>query len=240
MGKAKKPLAAFLIALFATGVFAGATYFYVSQHVRLVTVVTAAAPIPPRTRVEPAMLRMAQVPESAAPDDYAPGISVFAEQEFFTGEIGLHAGEIVTRSKVFKPEDIVHAHTLTLAPGESILGVATDLARSAGGAIFPGSRVRALAYIKPDPRQETEQMRGQPPVEEPARVKVLFDNLRVVGVINSEAADATDEKQRSRVPAVVKLAVNQEQSRVLIRHQEEHRVWFAVLPETQGAVAAVQ
>jgi Flp pilus assembly protein CpaB len=236
MGKAKKPLAALFIALLATGVFAGATYFYVSQHIQLVTVVTAAAPIPPRTRVEPAMLRMAQVPVSAAPQDFAPGKNVFAEQEFFTGEIGLHAGEIVTRGKVFKPEDIVHAHTLTLAPGESILGVATDLARSAGGAIFPGSRVRALAYIKPDARQETEQ----PPAEEPARVKVLFDNLRVVGVINSEAADATDKEQRSRVPAVVKLAVNQEQSRVLIRHQEEHRVWFAVLPETQETVATVQ
>ncbi len=224
MGKARKPLVALFVALVAFFVFVGATRFYINQNVELLSVVAAAEPVPPRTRIEASKLKITHIPKGYAPKDFAPTVDIFVNESYFTGEIGLNAGEILTRSKVFTDENIAHSHTLTLAPDETILGISTDLVRSAGASVYPGSRVRALAYVAP--RQDSWQN-----TSDSSRVEVIFDNLRVVGTVNTEANDTSTQEQRGRVPSVIKIAVTHEQERVLIRYQEEHRVWFTVLPE---------
>lgn len=224
MSKARKPVVALIIAFVVFVSFVGATRFYISQNVDLVSVVAANDSIPPRTQIGPNMLKVIEIPRGYAPDDAAPNVNVFQDEVYYTGELGLHAGEIITKEKVFTEDAMAQAHTLTLAPNETILGISTDLVRSAGASIYPGSKVRALAYVEP-------VKEGWDGVIEPSRVEVIFDNIRVVGIINSEAHDTSDLEQRGRVPSVVKIAVTPEQERILIQYQEEHRVWFTVLPE---------
>ncbi len=224
MNKARKPLVAILIALIIFISFVGATRYYINQNVNLVHVVAAAEPIPPRTEIHPEKLKVIQVPQGHVPDDAAPNTNIFSEEVYYTGEIGLHPGEIITKQKVFTEDNIAYSHTLTLDPDETILGVSTDLVRSAGASVYPGSRIRALAYIPPYENRQEERT-------EPSRVEIIFDNLKVVGVVNMEALDTSQQEQRGKIPAVIKLAVTPEQERVLIGYQEGYRVWFTILPE---------
>ncbi len=229
--KSRKPLTAIIIAVVIFLAFVITTRFYIRQQVDLVSVVAAADNIPPRTEIKPENLTVVDVPRGVVPDGAAPRVDIFAEEKYFTKEIGLHRGEILTKSKVGTQEEIAHSDALGLNPGETIIGVQTDLTRSAGGTIYPGSRVRALAYIPP----KTSGWQGE---TEPSRVEVIFDNLRVVGVINSDGEDASEQESRSSIPAVVTLAITPEQEKVLVRYQEEqgYSIWFTVLPENYEPV----
>ncbi|MBS4020863.1 MAG: hypothetical protein KGZ79_00370 [Dethiobacter sp.] len=220
----RKKLTAVLITLFIFASFVIATKFYISQNIELVRVVATAEAIPPRTEITSGMLKMAQVPKGYAPANAAWGIEIFTKDVYFTGELGLHAGEVITQEKVYTQEALANSHVLALAPNETVLGISTDLLRSAGASIYPGSKIRALAYKEPLKGQWQEVIR-------PSEVQVIFDNLRVVGVVNAEAGDASIEEKRGKVPAVVKVAVTHEQERVLIQYQEEHKVWFTILRE---------
>ncbi len=230
MSKIRKPIVALIIALIVFIGFVGATNYYISQNVDLVKVVSASESIPPRTEIVPGMLKITEIPRGYVPDGAAPNINIFKDDTYYTGELGLFAGEIVTKEKVFTADAMEQAHTLTLAAGESIMGISTDLVRSAGASIYPGSRVRALSYIEPGGWQGAD----------PSKVEVLFDNIRVVGVVNSEAHDTSTQEQRGRVPAVIKIAVTPEQERVLIKHHEENTIWFVVLPEGYQPSKAIE
>jgi len=223
--KSRKPLVAFILALVVFFGFIGAAKFYISINVELVQAVAAAEKIPPRTEISPEMLKVIQVPKGYLPEGSAPSVEIFARNKYYTGEIGLHPGEIVTKNKVFTEEEIAYSYALTLPPDMTILGVSTDLVRSAGASIYPGAKVRALAYIP------AKELRRE--VIRPSSVEVIFDNIQVVGVVNTEGAETTAEDQRRKVPSVVKLAVTHDQEKVLIRYQEEkgYKVWFTVLPE---------
>ena len=214
----KNKLKAILVAVVVFASFFGLTQLYISQHVQFENVVGAAENISPRTKITKDNITIKQVPKATVPDTAAPSLDIFAETEYFTGEIGLHAGEILTKEKVFTYDDMDNSDTLLLEDNETIVGIETDLPRSAGASIRPGSRVRAWAYISP-------------PVEgAQSNVELIFDNLKVLGVVNAEAT-ATDEEDRSRIPAVVRVAATPEQEKVLIKYQEDNKIWLTVLPE---------
>jgi len=88
------------------------TRFYIRQQVDLVSVVAAADNIPPRTEIKPENLTVVDVPRGVVPDGAAPRVDIFAEEKYFTREIGLHRGEILTKSKVGTLEEIAHSDAL--------------------------------------------------------------------------------------------------------------------------------
>lgn len=223
MSRLRKPMVALLIAVVVFASFVIATNFYLSQNISLVNVVVAAEAIQPRTEIRPEMLKIESVPKGYLPEGYTSNIDMFTNNTFYSGEIGLHAGEILTRDKAFTEEQIAHSYAMTLAPDKTILGVSTNLIRSAGAAVYTGSRVRALAYIP------AVVERGE--IIKPSNVEVIFDDLNVIGIINSEGSDTSVEDQKRKIPSVVQLEVSHEQERVLIKYQEEYNIWFVVLPE---------
>jgi len=90
--KSRKPLTAIIIAVVIFLAFVITTRFYIRQQVDLVSVVAAADNIPPRTEIKPENLTVVDVPRGVVPDGAAPRVDIFAEEKYFTREIGLRVG----------------------------------------------------------------------------------------------------------------------------------------------------
>lgn len=217
--KYRKPLVAFLIALIAFLTFVGATRYYISQHVNTVSVLATSTEIMPLTKITPEMLTEKQVPQGHVPEGAAPvsAGNMFAETSHFTGEVGLHSNEVITQDKIFTESELPHADMAAMEENKTILGVSTDLVRSAGAFVFPGTHVRAIGYM---------ELEGEHP-----KAEVIYDNLRVVDSLDSSGVPIDSGEGRNAVPSVLRLAVTPEQERVLIEYQEQADVWFTVLPE---------
>jgi pilus assembly protein CpaB len=158
------------------------------------TVVVAAADIPARTTITPAMLQRTTRPADAVEPDAITDPSIAAGQ---LSLISIPAGSQISSSKIGRPGSV--GLPVQLSPGKRAVSIQVDKVKGISGLIQPGDRVDVIAI---PPRQNNEP---------PAAVTILR-GIKVLAVGTSlETSSATPSPEES-ASTTVTLEVSPQQA----------------------------
>lgn len=139
-------------------------------------VVVAAADIPARTTITPAMLRTSTLPASAVERDALSQPNLAAGQ---LSLITIPAGSQITASKVGKPANV--GLPVRLAPGKRAVSIQIDKVKGISGLLQPGDRVDVIAI---PPRQGAD-LPAAAAILRGIRVLAIGDNLETTSATPS-------------------------------------------------------
>ncbi|GEM_PF-2310606 len=224
---------AFMIGLIFCLIF-GITYrlnqTYLQKVSETAPVVAARRTLSPGTLLTVEDLIVTERPLAGLGDDYCRDISaLFETGEWYTDTIGLGKGDVLRPSRLVK-ESVTEESLLQRLSKEQkcLIAVETDLVRSCGNWLAPGTRVDGWVYISGKDGFDTvpEQVIG--PLEDPC-----LSNLLIVDKKNKNAMpleSLNDEAIKDPLPVVLTLMVEQndeERIRALVRYNEIGKIYFS-------------
>ena len=190
----------------------------VDMQVGMVPVAAADVQIPFGQKIEPAHIKLLQLPEKALP------AGAFRDQESVIGKIAAQAiypGEILLQGRV-----VEHLGGSTLAaviePGMRALSVAVNEVIGVAGFLLPGNRVDVLATKKAG--------------NQGVKASTLLQDIKVLAVDQTSSTDKNDPV----VVRAVTLEVNPQQAEILIKATQEGKVQLSLrnpldeIPVTSG------
>lgn len=163
-------------------------------------------------------LTVRDVVVSEIPSDAIVDAADLQGQEWYTGDVGLIKGTPIRKSLITTSKTSPFGQALSVKQGNKLIGVATDLARSAGDSIKPGVLVDAYVYIKGD-QQRRAMTIG--PNEDPDLAALLVRDRQ-----NQEGVTVGEQENKSRVPVVAVLEVSDKIGIKLVQYQEEGKVYL--------------
>lgn len=156
---------------------------------------------------------------SEIPQDAIIDLKELDGDSWYVGDIGLMKSEPIRKTLITTGKASEFGHSLTLREGNHLLGIATDQARSAGDTIRPGVLVDAVVYIKGDQTRRAQTITAK---EDPNLGGLLVRDHQ-----NQEGLTIGEKENKSLVPSVAIVEVNDEQMRALVQYQEEGKVYLA-------------
>lgn len=214
--KRTRPLLIIVVSL----LFAVAAWFYTQQtitkQVQTKSVFVAAQDIEPNSPLTQDSLVQREVVISSVPPDAITDISALNLDDAYASQLGFKKGDVIRQSYVTTAKDSKLGTAVALKDGMVEIGVATDLASTAGNEVRAGMLVHVQAFL-------TESTEGRGVL----KVDPDLTDILVRKVVNSEGytpEEAAD--QGSRVPAVVTLEVTPDQASRIMKYQQTGKIFL--------------
>lgn len=195
--KSKKGLILIILSIvIGLGTFVGIQR-YIFKIEEKVTVVVAKDNIPAFTQITEDLIEVKDVSKINLPESYAPkGDFVVG---FYTGNLGIHKNEFISRDKVFK-EDEVKDNLLKnkIEKGKVAVAIDVDLITSIGGTVKENDYVD-ISIVNDD--------FNVTPVE----------SIKVIGVKDKDSTDIDKSKEENPTPYVVIFEATPVERDVIVR-----------------------
>ncbi|KNZ69036.1 hypothetical protein Tfer_2280 [Thermincola ferriacetica] len=205
-----------------TGLLLAVTTFilnksYIAQHTDLKPVVVAketVTPYNPITKYELVKKVRSSIPEDAVTDP-----KYLEKKKWYAGKLGIGAGDIIRKSRIVDEDSNPFGKAISLTDNKVLVGVETNLVKSAGANIKPGVKVNALVFKPANDRSEQDTVIT--PNENP-----LLGNILVKQVLNSQATNVAG-KGKEAMPTVAVLETTVPVAKLLVLYQETGKIYLA-------------
>ncbi|NOU80778.1 hypothetical protein GC101_18100 [Paenibacillus sp. LMG 31459] len=190
----------------------------ISNQVDTQRIVVAKQDIAPFTEITKDKLQYRDVVLSEVPVDAVLDAGELKFGDLYAGEYGIRSNEPVRTTYNTTSLNSQVGSSIGLKEGMTEIGIATDLARSAGDDAKPGVYVNIIAYVRDEATNVSRKV-----------VDPKLTNIKVLKRLNSEGTTPDAASGDSLIPAVVVLEVTPEQAAAIMEYQETGKVYLLPL-----------
>lgn len=190
----------------------------ISQQVETQRIVVAKQEIRPYQEITKDMLQYREVVLSEVPADAVLDAGKLKFGDLYTGEYGIREKEPLRMNYTTTSLNSQVGSSIGLKDGMTEIGVATDLARSAGDDAKPGVYVDVIAYVEDETTNLSKKI-----------IDPKLTNIKVLKRLNSTGTTPEAASGESLIPAVVVLEVTSAQAAAIMEYQETGKVYLLPL-----------
>ena len=212
---------------------------YLRQVAETKTVITAKYMLLPGKPLVAGDLALTEKPVFGLGEDYAQDIdTLLLSGPWYIGELGLGAGDVLRPNRLRNAADTGGFMRWEMQRRDDVrlIAVETNLVRSSGNWLWPGTMVDAFVYLPAkDSYDDPQPARIIGPRDDPfLQALLVIDKRNNSGASLQEGSDASGESMetynRDTIPTVVTLMVDihdVERVKALISYNEEGEIYFS-------------
>ena len=177
----------------------GVSYIYVRSQLDVAEVVVAKHDLLPRTKITEDDLIRVEIPKALLNGDYYNHSKDIVNM-YVKIQSSIPKGSLMFRSSLESLDESIDKPQLMLRQHQSLMSINVDIIKTAGKTIQAGQRVDIYGMIK----QNRETI-----------VDLLFENVRVLGVLDKNGQEVTDNPKQ--LPKIMLIALHQDYVPILTK-----------------------
>lgn len=193
------------------GVLAAIVILYMGYNMRIkkainpITVPYATQTLAPKTKITSDMIGSIQVPPSMLKGDVITNVSNIVGR-YVSADTIIPQGSLFYGNSVVSQSDLPDSIIYDYPEGEVLINMAVDTTNTYGNKVFPGNYIDI--YMKAVKKMTDEEMKTA--TQDKIMVGKLIQNVKVLGVIDSNGANVFENLQDVKVPAQIIFSAPEE------------------------------